>query len=95
MRSSLYYVVSSYQKFLEAAVLSQTILINILNRKVWPNEETPLFLHLGMFLPTLESQCSPEQKTIWVPRARSFEIIGTYAQTEMGHGMNRTAMRFI
>uniref|UniRef100_A0A8C7MMR8 Acyl-coenzyme A oxidase n=1 Tax=Oncorhynchus kisutch TaxID=8019 RepID=A0A8C7MMR8_ONCKI len=47
---------------------------------------TPLDLHLGMFLPTLLNQASPEQmETFFIP-AWNLEIIGTYAQTEMGHG---------
>ncbi|KAM9490979.1 peroxisomal acyl-coenzyme A oxidase 1-like isoform 2-T2 [Salvelinus alpinus] len=46
----------------------------------------PLDLHLGMFLPTLLNQASPEQmETFFIP-AWNLEIIGTYAQTEMGHG---------
>lgn len=54
---------------------------------IWPNETPPIGLHSAMFLPTLEHQCSPEQKTIWVPLARENKILGTYAQTEIGHGM--------
>ncbi|XP_023828410.1 peroxisomal acyl-coenzyme A oxidase 1 isoform X2 [Salvelinus sp. IW2-2015] len=46
----------------------------------------PLDLHLAMFLPTLLNQASPEQmETFFIP-AWNLEIIGTYAQTEMGHG---------
>ena len=39
-----------------------------------------------MFVPTLESQTTPEQKEKWFPKAESYEIIGTFAQTELGHG---------
>ncbi len=39
-----------------------------------------------MFLPTLRSQLSEEQKEKWLEAAENMEIIGTYAQTEMGHG---------
>ena len=45
-------------------------------------------LHTGMFIPTLEMQGSKEQQERWLPLARSLSIIGTYAQTEMGHGTN-------
>uniref|UniRef100_A0A8C7NYZ7 Acyl-coenzyme A oxidase n=1 Tax=Oncorhynchus mykiss TaxID=8022 RepID=A0A8C7NYZ7_ONCMY len=46
----------------------------------------PLDLHLAMFLPTLLNQASPEQmETFFIP-AWNLDIIGTYAQTEMGHG---------
>ncbi|XP_068119871.1 peroxisomal acyl-coenzyme A oxidase 1 isoform X1 [Hyperolius riggenbachi] len=46
----------------------------------------PLDLHLGMFLPTLLSQATPEQQDRFFMAAWNLEIIGTYAQTEMGHG---------
>ncbi|KAM4604056.1 peroxisomal acyl-coenzyme A oxidase 1 isoform 1-T1 [Polymixia lowei] len=46
----------------------------------------PLDLHLGMFLPTLLHQATPEQMDRFFMPAWNLEIIGTYAQTEMGHG---------
>ncbi|XP_030064087.1 peroxisomal acyl-coenzyme A oxidase 1 isoform X2 [Microcaecilia unicolor] len=46
----------------------------------------PLDLHLGMFLPTLLSQATPEQQDQLFMSAWNLEIIGTYAQTEIGHG---------
>nr|XP_056712817.1 peroxisomal acyl-coenzyme A oxidase 1 isoform X1 [Euleptes europaea] len=46
----------------------------------------PIGLHYSMFMPTLENQCSVAQRKKWLPLARGFQIIGTYAQTEMGHG---------
>ncbi|CAH1776142.1 unnamed protein product [Owenia fusiformis] len=49
--------------------------------------ETPAFgLHNGMFLPTLRAQSTPEQYKHWVPDSEAYKLIGTYAQTEMGHG---------
>uniref|UniRef100_H3C704 Acyl-CoA oxidase 1, palmitoyl n=1 Tax=Tetraodon nigroviridis TaxID=99883 RepID=H3C704_TETNG len=45
-----------------------------------------LGLHFVMFLPTLYSQCDPRQSREWIPLAESFQVVGTYAQTEMGHG---------
>ena len=53
---------------------------------VFPNEASPMALHTNMFVPTLESLATPEQKEKWLSRAANFEIIGTYAQTELGHG---------
>lgn len=47
---------------------------------------TGLDLHLGMFIPTLFGQGDADQRAEWLPRAVSFEAIGTYAQTELGHG---------
>ncbi|XP_014695354.1 peroxisomal acyl-coenzyme A oxidase 1 isoform X3 [Equus asinus] len=46
----------------------------------------PLDLHLGMFLPTLLHQATEEQQERFFIPAWNLEMIGTYAQTEMGHG---------
>lgn len=56
------------------------------NRTVFPNDADPTGLHGGMFLPTLYGQASDEQKKSFLPKSEAYEIIGTYAQTEMGHG---------
>lgn len=50
------------------------------------DEPGPLDLHLGMFIPTIEGQGDEEQRAHWLPHALSNTIIGTYAQTELGHG---------
>jgi len=52
---------------------------------LFPNETAAVGIH-HVFLPAIEAQCSDEQKTMWLKRARNCEIIGTYAQTEIGHG---------
>lgn len=39
-----------------------------------------------MFIPTLLSQGTPEQQAKWLPMCNRLQIIGTYAQTELGHG---------
>ena len=54
----------------------------------FPNENPPIALHTAMFLPTLNGQMSNEQKKKWLPLAENNDIIGTYAQTEMGHGIS-------
>ena len=41
---------------------------------------------LQMFIPSLMSQATQEQQAKWLPMAQKLEIIGTYAQTELGHG---------
>ncbi|XP_032900424.1 peroxisomal acyl-coenzyme A oxidase 1 isoform X2 [Amblyraja radiata] len=46
----------------------------------------PLNLHFGMFIPTLKNQCTSEQKEKWLHLCYNMQCIGTYAQTEMGHG---------
>lgn len=43
-------------------------------------------------MPTIASQGTEEQINHWYPLAQSFQIIGTYAQTELGHG---TALKAI
>ncbi|KAF9450596.1 acyl-CoA oxidase [Macrolepiota fuliginosa MF-IS2] len=47
---------------------------------------SPFGLHDGMFIPTLKLQGDPEQRAHWLPLAESGAIIGTYCQTELGHG---------
>ncbi|KAL0901877.1 hypothetical protein ABMA27_007032 [Loxostege sticticalis] len=49
-------------------------------------EISPFLLHFGMFVPTIIGQCTPEQQAKWLPLAMDLKIIGTYAQTELGHG---------
>lgn len=46
----------------------------------------PITLHFVMFIPALLGQATPEQQAFWLSRAWSCSIIGTYAQTELGHG---------
>lgn len=45
-------------------------------------------LQWEMFVPALQGQCTEEQKKKWLPLAQSMQIIGSYAQTELGHGSN-------
>ncbi|XP_055374432.1 probable peroxisomal acyl-coenzyme A oxidase 1 [Condylostylus longicornis] len=46
----------------------------------------PLSVHYVMFLPTIMGQGTFEQQSKWLTRAWNCSIIGTYAQTELGHG---------
>jgi acyl-CoA oxidase len=43
-------------------------------------------VHFDMFIPALKSMGTPDQQTEWVSRAYNCQIIGAYAQTELGHG---------
>ncbi|CAH2049995.1 unnamed protein product, partial [Iphiclides podalirius] len=49
-------------------------------------DNSPFSLHFTMFVPTIVGQANEEQKACWLKRAKNMEIIGTYAQTELGHG---------
>ncbi len=39
-----------------------------------------------MWVPALLGQADDEQQAKWMPPSQSLAIIGTYAQTELGHG---------
>ncbi|KAK9698815.1 hypothetical protein RND81_08G133000 [Saponaria officinalis] len=45
-------------------------------------------LHWGMFIPAIKGQGTDEQQRKWLPLAYRMQIIGCYAQTELGHGSN-------
>lgn len=49
-------------------------------------EGNPLALHYVMFVPTIMGQGTMDQQVEWLSKAWDCEIIGTYAQTELGHG---------
>ena len=50
------------------------------------DEPLPTALHWGMFVPTIRGQATEEQKEEWLPLAMEMKTVGTYAQTELGHG---------
>ena len=41
----------------------------------------------GMFIPALENLGDTQLKEKWMSKVHSYAIIGTYAQTEMGHSI--------
>ncbi|KAL3630055.1 acyl-coenzyme A oxidase [Castilleja foliolosa] len=45
-------------------------------------------LHWGMFIPAIKGQGTDGQQQKWLPLAYKMQIIGCYAQTELGHGSN-------
>lgn len=49
-------------------------------------EGNPMAVHFVMFLPTILGQGTTEQQVEWLGRAWSMNILGTYAQTELGKG---------
>ncbi|KAL1959813.1 hypothetical protein VTO42DRAFT_958 [Malbranchea cinnamomea] len=48
----------------------------------------PYHLHTAMFVTTVSQQGNDAQRAYWMPKIESWEIIGAYAQTELGHGSN-------
>ncbi|GFQ07027.1 peroxisomal acyl-coenzyme a oxidase 1 [Phtheirospermum japonicum] len=59
-----------------------------LNLRFYMDEASYIDLHWGMFIPTIKGQGSDEQRQKWLPLAYKMQIIGCYAQTELGHGSN-------
>ncbi|KAF2443667.1 acyl-CoA oxidase [Karstenula rhodostoma CBS 690.94] len=47
---------------------------------------SPIGLNILLFIPAIELCGSAEQRAQWLPLAKEGKIIGTYAQTELGHG---------
>nr|GME02727.1 peroxisomal acyl-coenzyme A oxidase 1-like [Ipomoea batatas] len=45
-------------------------------------------LHWGMFIPAIKGSGTEEQQKKWLTLAYKMQIIGCYAQTELGHGSN-------
>ena len=55
-------------------------------RIAFPNQASPTSIHHSMFIPTLKGQGTDEQVKKWLLLAENYQIIGTYVQTELGHG---------
>ncbi|CAG5122877.1 unnamed protein product [Candidula unifasciata] len=60
--------------------------IRFFREVLFSSEPHPFGVHEVMFIPTIEKQSTNEQRAKWLPLAERFGIIGTYAQTELGHG---------
>ena len=52
------------------------------------DESLPIDVHLSMFIPIMALHTSAAQRKAWYTAAKSFRIIGAYAQTEVAHGSN-------
>jgi acyl-CoA oxidase len=49
----------------------------------------------SIFIGTVVGQANEEQLNYWIPKILSFEITGSYAQTELGHGSNVRGLQTI
>ncbi|XP_072938306.1 acyl-coenzyme A oxidase 1-like [Epargyreus clarus] len=49
-------------------------------------DANPVLGHFGMFLPNIQKHATPEQQAEWLKIG--WQTIGTYAQSELGHGSN-------
>jgi acyl-CoA oxidase len=52
------------------------------------DDPLPISLHWIMFIPNIKALCDDEQQSYWLPKCRDYQVIGCYAQTELGHGSN-------
>ena len=50
--------------------------------------EAPISMHALMFTQSVEQFSNEEQRNYWLPKCMNLDIIGCYAQTELGHGSN-------
>lgn len=50
------------------------------------HEASPFLLHFVMFIPAIMGHGNDEQQARWLADAIELKIIGSYAQTELGHG---------
>lgn len=48
----------------------------------------PYHLHTAMFVAAVREQADDAQRAYWMPKLESWEVVGAYAQTELGHGSN-------
>ncbi|XP_039050935.1 peroxisomal acyl-coenzyme A oxidase 1-like isoform X1 [Hibiscus syriacus] len=76
-----------------AHAVKRTVELNLSEEEsmtLWSYVDQPAYanLHRGMFIPAIEGQGTEEQKRKWLPMAYKMQIIGCYAQTELGHGSN-------
>ncbi|GMI96190.1 acyl-CoA oxidase 1 [Hibiscus trionum] len=76
-----------------AHAVKRTVELNLSEEEsstLWNYVDQPAYanLHWGMFIPAIEGQGTEEQKQKWLPMAYKMQIIGCYAQTELGHGSN-------
>lgn len=78
-----------YHYYLKTKILSQTNYSGLYgNSTLWGATPVgnPFSVQFDMLIPSIRTQGTDEQFENFGKRAQNFEICGTYAQTELGHG---------
>ncbi|XP_045524900.1 probable peroxisomal acyl-coenzyme A oxidase 1 [Pieris brassicae] len=82
----LFGLVRQMQEEGKTSVTDYRDVITALLASAQTRDGSPLGVHYIMFMPAILNQGTEEQQAQWMPRAWNSSIIGTYAQTELGHG---------
>ncbi|KAM3069909.1 hypothetical protein ACMFMG_010618 [Clarireedia jacksonii] len=70
----------------EDGLIHKHDIFDTMNQQWTLANSNPLGLHALLFVPFIRNQATTEQCETWIPQCESGEIIGCYAQTELGHG---------